>query len=223
MYVIIIGGGQIGSYMGELLLKNKCDFVIIDSDHNNIKKLSKKFNSENIIFGDGTDPNILSAARIEECDVVACVTGRDEVNLVCSVIAKFEFQCPRVVGRVNDPRNDWLYTIGMGVDAAINQADIIGNIVVEEMSMKSLMTLMKLSKGDHSIMQLIASEDCFASGKKIEDLNLPKSVLLIAIYHGDDFIVPNGKTVIYPGDRLTVFSSEKVIKEIEHIFTKKVN
>ena len=219
MYVVIIGGGQIGSYMAELLTKNNCDFRVIDSSHSNVQKLNDKFGEEHVLFGDGTDPNILDSANIEKADVVACVTGRDEVNLVCSTIAKFEFQSPRVVARVNNPKNASLFTIGMGVDAAINQADIIGHIVVEEMSMKNFMTLMKLSKGDHSIIQLQTAENSFASGKKVKDLNIPRDALLIAIYHGDELIVPNGETTIFPGDRITFFTSDKLYHELEKIFT----
>ena len=183
MYVVIIGGGQIGSYMADLLKRNKLDFVVIDSIRSNIEKLLKKFGEEHVCLGDGTDPNVLASVKIETADVVACVTGRDEINLVASTIAKFEFNCSRVVARVNNPNNAWLFNVGMGVDAAINQADIIGHIVVEEMSMKNFMTLMKLSKGDHSIIQLVASENSEAAGKRIKELKLPRSVLLIAIYH----------------------------------------
>ena len=111
----------------------------------------------------------------------------------------------------------------MGVDAAINQADIIGHIVVEEMSMKNFMTLMKLSKGDHSIIQLVASENSEAAGKKIKELKLPRSVLLIAIYHGDDFVVPNGETTIFPGDRIMLFSSEGIYHELFKIFSGNAN
>ena len=204
MYVVIIGGGQIGSYMADLLKRNKLDFVVIDSIRSNIEKLLKKFGEEHVCLGDGTDPNVLASVKIETADVVACVTGRDEINLVASTIAKFEFNCSRVVARVNNPNNAWLFNVGMGVDAAINQADIIGHIVVEEMSMKNFMTLMKLSKGDHSIIQLVASEN-------------------IAIYHGDDFVVPNGETTIFPGDRIMLFSSEGIYHELVKIFSGNAN
>ncbi len=219
MYVVIIGGGQVGSYMADLLKKNKIDFVVVDSVRTNIEKLAKKFGDEHVCLGDGTDPNILASVKIETADVVTCVTGRDEINLVASTIAKFEFQCSRVVARVNNPSNAWLFNIGMGVDAAINEADIIGHIVVEEMSMKNFMTLMKLSKGDHSIIQLVVNEESEAAGKKIKDLKLPKSVLLIAIYHGEDFVVPNGETTIFPGDRIMLFSSEAIYQELVRIFS----
>lgn len=218
MYVVIIGGGQIGSYMADLLRKNKCDFMVVDINRHAIEKLEDQFGSEHICFGDGTDPNILSAVRIDEADVVACVTGQDEANLVAATVSKFEFQTPRVVAKVNNPKNAWLFNAGMGVDAAINQADIMGHIVVEEMSMKNFMTLMKLSRGGHSIVQVVCNEKAEVAGKKIKDMALPKQCLLIAIYHGDELIVPNGETIIFPGDRIMLFSEDKMYKDLVSIF-----
>ena len=220
MYVVIIGGGQIGTYMADLLKKNNCDFVIIDNNRENIVRLGKKFGEEHVRYGNAADPNILQNENIEKADVVACVSGKDEVNLVCSTIAKFEFQAPRVVARVNDPSNAWLFTLSNGVDAAINQADIIGHIVVEEMSMKSFLTLMKLSKGGHSIVQLVCNENSNAAGKKVKELKLPKSTLMIAIYHGEDLIVPNGETVIFPGDRIMFFSNDANYSDLEALFAR---
>ena len=219
MYALIIGGGQIGSYMADLLRKNDCDFLVIDFDQNHILSLKKKFGEDHVLFGDASDPNVLATVNIDKADVVACVTGHDETNLVCSMIAKFEFQAPRVIARVNNPNNAWLFTFGMGVDASINQADIIGHLVVEEMSMKSFLTLLKLSKGGHSIVQLVANENSLAVGKRVSELNLPKSALMIAIYHGEDLIVPNGQTMIYPGDRIMFFASDNLFKELEQIFS----
>lgn len=219
MYALIIGGGQIGTYMADLLKKNECEFTVIDFNQSHIPNLIKKFGEDHVLFGDASDPNVLATVHIDKADVVACVTGHDETNLVCSMIAKFEFQAPRVIARVNNPNNAWLFNFGMGVDASINQADIIGHLVVEEMSMRSFLTLLKLSKGGHSIVQLVANEGSVAVGKKVSELHLPKSALMIAIYHGEDLIVPNGQTMIYPGDRIMFFASDNLFKELEEIFS----
>ena len=125
----------------------------------------------------------------------------DEVNLVASTIAKFEFQAPRVIARVNNPINSWLFNLGMGVDASVNQADIISHMVVEEMSMKSLMTLMQLSRGGYSIIQLTVQETSQAIGKAIKDIKLPSSCLMIAIYRGETMLIPHGNTTIFRATR----------------------
>ncbi|HBR86003.1 MAG TPA: hypothetical protein DEA32_02325 [Firmicutes bacterium] len=218
MKAVIVGGGQVGSYMAELLTKNGCDFRIIESDKKAADKLIERFGQRKVTLGDGASPTILESSGIRDADVVAAVTGRDETNLVISTISKFEFQAPRVISKVNNPANSWLFTIGMGVDAAINQADIIGHMVVEEMSMKSLMTLMKLSRGSYSIIQLTVSERSKTIDMQIKDIKMPESALMIAIYRGESLIIPHGSTTIHPGDKIMFFTSEEIHAQLDDLF-----
>lgn len=221
MKVIIVGGGQVGSYMADLLVKNHVNFLIVEKDRQKVEQLASRYGKNCVLFGSGTSPITLASAEAEKADVVACVTGKDEVNLVASTIAKFEFQVPRVIARVNNPTNSWLYNIGMGVDAAINQADIISHMVVEEMSMKSLMTLMQLSRGGYSIIQVLVSEKSATVGQPIKDIKLPESCIMIAIYRGEDLIIPHGNTIIYPGDRIMLFSASTVHNKLNSLFGAK--
>ena len=125
MKVIIIGGGQTGAHIAGILLANKCEVTVIENRENIIQKLKKDIPEKNILFGNGTDPNVLEQAGIAKADVVAAVTGADDTNLVAATIARFEFDVPRVIARVNNPKNAWLFNAGMGVDVAINQADLL--------------------------------------------------------------------------------------------------
>ena len=85
--------------------------------------------------------------------MLAAVTGEDEVNLVITTLARFEFNVPRVIARVNNPKNAWLFTPEMGVDVALNQADILAHLIAEEMSLGDMMTLLKLRKGEYSVVE----------------------------------------------------------------------
>ncbi len=96
-------------------------------------------------------------AGIRGADVVAAVTGDDEVNLAVTSLARFEFQVPRIIARVNNPRNAWMFTHEMGVDVALNQADLMARLIEEEMSLGDMMTLLKLRKGQYSLV--LQSED----------------------------------------------------------------
>ncbi len=218
MKVIIIGGGQIGMYMADLLSKNDCDFVIIEQQRKRYDMLITKYGEEHVIFGDGTSPIALEDAGCAKADVVTCVTGQDEANLVASMVAKFEFQAPRVIARVNNPVNSWLFNLRMGVDASINQADIISHMVVEEMSMKSLMTLMQLSRGGYAIIQILVSEHSLVVGKELSDIKLPSSCLMIAIYRGENMLIPHGKTKILPGDKIMLFSDNNAHARLNELF-----
>lgn len=130
--VIIIGGGQVGSYLAHLLIEKGCQVLIVDNRPAVLEKLRSEFPESMIICGDGSDTQILEQAHVDDADVLAVVTGNDEANLVVATIAKYEYGINKVIARVNNPKNDWLFTIEMGVDKKVNQADILGHIVFDE-------------------------------------------------------------------------------------------
>lgn len=218
MKVIIIGGGQVGSYIAKLLLENNCFVRVLEKRESVLDKLKKMFPEDIIISGNGTDPNILESAGIMEADVVAAVTGADETNLVASTIAKFEFNVPRVIARVNNPQNAWLFNAGMGVDVAVNQADFLAHLVVEVMDLRNILTLMKVDRDNYSIVQLIADSQSESANKAVRDLGIPKNTLLIAIYRGEDIIIPHGDTIINGGDKILAFADEEGKIKINEIF-----
>ncbi len=220
MKVIIIGGGQAGSHIGHLLLENDINIKIIENREFLYEKLKKDFSEDIAILGSGTDPNTLELAGIESADVLVAVTGSDEVNLVASTIGKFEFSIPRVVARVNNPRNAWLYDSNMGVDVSINQSELIAQMVVEEMDMENISTLMKLNRGSLSIAKVTVNSKSIAVSKAIKELNIPSNCVLIAILRKEDeVIIPRGDTVIEPNDYILLLADESTEKVINTIFS----
>ncbi|MNO78244.1 Trk system potassium uptake protein TrkA [compost metagenome] len=221
MKVVIIGGGQVGEHIASLLLNNDYSVKVIDNREHIVDKLKEELPSDAVILGNGTDPNILEAAGISSADVVVAVTGADEVNLVASTIAKFEFGVSRVVARVNNPKNSWLYNIGMGVDVAVNQADLMAHIVIEEMDLKNMFTLMKLSLGGYSIVQIKVDEASKAVHKEVKALNIPSNSKLITIYRGEEVILPGGDTVINAGDSILALANSETQVEVNKIFSSR--
>lgn len=218
MNVIIVGGGQVGSYIANLLLLNKYSVKIIDNREHIIEKLNRELPVESVVFGNGTDPNILEAAGISKADVLVAVTGADETNLVASTLAKFEFGVPRVVGRVNNPKNAWLFTAQMGVDVNLNQADILGHMVIEEMDLRNIFTLLKLSMGTYSIIRTVVEDQSSAVGKAVKDLDFPKESRLILLSRGQNAILPVGDTVIEQGDIILALANEETQIIINDMF-----
>lgn len=218
MNVIIIGGGQVGSYIANLLLSNKYTVRIIDNREHIIEKLQKELPAETIIFGNGTDPNILEVAGVSKADVLVAVTGADETNLVAATLAKFEFGVPRVIGRVNNPKNAWLFNAKMGVDVSLNQADILGHMVIEEMDLKNIFTLLKLSMGNYSIVRISVDEGSFAVGKNVRDLGIPTEAKLILLSRGKDVTLPVGDTLIEAGDVLLALTNEETQIKLNAMF-----
>lgn len=218
MDVIIIGGGQVGAYIAHLLLDNKYSVKIIENRETAIEKLKKDLPEECVIHGNGTDPNFLESVGIESTDVVVAVTGADETNIVASTIAKFEFAVPRVIARVNNPKNAWMFNSSMGVDVGLNQADLMGHLVIEGMALKHIMTLLKLNHGDYSIIQVNTVSRSRAVGKAIRDLAIPSNAVLIAITRKNETLLPRGDTVISAGDAILAIADHKSQEEINELF-----
>lgn len=219
MKVIIIGGGQVGAYIANLLLKNNCSVKVIENREDVLAKLKKDLPLDAIVFGNGTDPNVLESAGIAEADVVAAVTGADETNLVASTIVKFEFAVPRVIARVNNPKNAWLFNSGMGVDVGLNQADFMAHLVVEEIDLKNMLMLMKINRGNYSIVQVKVDNQSKAVHKAVKDLAIPVKAVLIAIYRGKDVIITHGDTIIYGGDIILAFADDDAQATINELFS----
>ncbi|CAM3551233.1 potassium channel family protein [Erysipelothrix anatis] len=220
MKAIIIGGGQVGSYVAKLLLQNNYEVSIIENREKPLEKIKHDFTEDMLVRGTGSDPDTLERAGIHQADVVVAVTGEDQVNLVVATIAKYEYGTKRVIARVNNPRNTWLFNQSMGVDVAVNQADLVSRIVMDEIDMKSLSTLLKINKGKNSIVQMGIQEGSQAANKMIKDLELPEDTVLITLIREDEAIVINGSVELKPNDTVIALTNEKGQFVLNDLFSK---
>jgi len=211
MYTIIVGGGQVGMYLASLLLAEKHQIMIIENSMDKITILKQSIPAEMVIQGSGSNPSVLEAAGIFKANVLAAVTGSDETNLVVCSLARLEFKVPRVIARVNNPRNAWLYTPEMGVDVALNQADLLAHLIAEEMSLGDMMTLLKLRKGLYSLVEEKVHPNSIANGKAVRDLSFPPRCSLAAIIRKGELTIPHGDVVLQPADEiLAVIHSDEI-------------
>jgi trk system potassium uptake protein TrkA len=132
MKIIIVGGGKVGTSLALLLLEKGYAVKVIEAEREKISRLQQDLPADVVALGNGTDPVVLEAAGIRGVDVVAATTGQDETNLVVTNLARFVFNVPRVVARVNNPKNAWMFTPVMGVDVAVNQADLMARLIAKE-------------------------------------------------------------------------------------------
>jgi trk system potassium uptake protein TrkA len=200
--VLIVGGGRIGVYVGSLLRDGGHDVRLIEADPRRADRLRAELPPDLIVVGSGTDPDVLEAAGARRSDSIVALTERDETNLVVTSLARFEFAVPRTIARVNNPANAWLYTAEMGVDVALNQADIIGHLVAEEMSLGEMTTLLKLRRGSFALVEEQVHPTSAAAGRSISELPLPSDCILVGVLRESDVIVPHGDTVLVPGDEV---------------------
>jgi len=202
MSVIVVGGGKVGTYLASLLLTDGYGVKVIELRKEEIARLQQDLPAEAVVVGNGTEPDVLEAAGIRQADVVAAVTGADETNLVVASLARFEFEVPRIIARVNNPKNAWMFIPEMGVDVALNQADLMAHLIAEEMSLGDMMTLLKLRKGQYSLVEEKVHPTAVAAGKAVRDLNLPAECVLTAIIRKGQLIIPRGNTVLEPADEV---------------------
>jgi len=202
MYTIIVGGGQVGSYLASLLLAEGHQVRVVETRREVVSRLQERFPAEVVVMGSGSDPNLLETIGIRRANVVSAVTGADETNLVVANLAHFEFNVRRVIARVNNPLNAWLFTPEMGVDVALNQADLLAHLVAEEMSLGDMMTLLKLRKGQFSLVEEKVHPRSSASGKALRDIKLPPQCVFAAIIRKGELIIPRGDTILQPVDEV---------------------
>jgi len=202
MYVIIVGGGKTGSQLASQLLSGGHKVKLIEDRSVVLERLREELPDEVIVAGDGSSPSILESAGVEDAQVLAAVTGEDEDNLVVSTLARFEFGVPRVIARVNNPKNTWLFTPDMGVDVALCQSDILAKLIAEEMSIGDMMTLLKLRKGEYSIVEEKVHPEAIVVGKLLRDIDLPAQCVFAAVIRKGQLIVPNGGTELAPVDEI---------------------
>jgi trk system potassium uptake protein TrkA len=200
--VLVVGGGKVGTYLASLLLADGHNVKVIEGVREEFFRLRQKLPAEVHVQGNGTDPSVLESAGIRQADVVAAVSRADETNLVITSLAKFEFNVPRTIARVNNPKNAWLFTPEMGVDVVLNQADLMAHLIAEEMSLGDMMTLLKLRRGQYSIVENRVDPRAAASGRPVRELDLPHECVLTAIFRGGELIIPRGETVLQPDDEV---------------------
>jgi trk system potassium uptake protein TrkA len=202
MNVLVVGGGKIGTRLASLLLAEGYQVKVIEVRREELPRLQQDLPAEVVVIGNGTDPNLLEAAGIRQAQVVAAVTDEDETNLVVASLARFEFGIPRTIVRVNNPRNAWLFTPEMGVDVALNQADLMAHLIAEEMSLGDMMTLLKLRKGQYSLVEEKVHPAAIAAGQAIRQLDLPAECVITAVIRKGQLIIPRGDTVLQPADEV---------------------
>lgn len=209
MIVIIVGGGRTGAALAKLLIAQEHDVRVVENRKDVLARIHKELPTETIIEGSFTNPKVLERAGIHEAAVLAAVTTSDEDNLVLCYMARQVFKVGRTIARINNPRDAWLFTKIFHVDVALNQAEIFSHLIEEEMSMGDMMTLLKLRRGNYSLVEEKIPPGALAIGVQIKDLKLPENCVIAAIIRKGQIVVPRGVTTLEVDDEiLAVVDSE---------------
>lgn len=218
MFVLIYGGGRVGSHLATLLLELGHRVRLLEHREEVIEKLHRELPTETIYEGDPLDPRVLEETGIRAVNVFVTASDDDSANLSVSYLAKNEFNVPRVISRVNNPRYAWLFTPEMGIDIALNQADILARLIEEEMSLGDMMPLLKLRRGEYMLVEEKVPEGAPAIGVMIKDLDLPDHCVIAAIIRKGEVVVPRGVASLEPGDEVLAVVDRPAAEHLSMLF-----
>ena len=220
MHIIVVGGGRIGAFLAKRLLKSKNAVVIIEKDEATAKVLAADIDAI-VICGDACESSVLQQAGIDRADVLAAVTGQDEVNFIVCQIAKEKYKVHRTIARVNDPENERAFN-ELGIDVPIGATVILGKIIEEEASFSDVMELFSFKRGKLSLIRVDLPETSPVINKRLQELQLPPSSVLVSIMRGDEIIIPKGDTVFKPMDDIVALTLVEHKQQLLNYFIGKI-
>jgi trk system potassium uptake protein TrkA len=205
--VAIAGAGNVGRSIARELLENGHHVLLIDRDPKALKMESVP--AAEWLLADACEITSLDKAQLSNCQVLVAATGDDKVNLVASLLAKTEYGVPRVVARINHPKNEWLFDSSWGVDVSVSTPRIISALVEEAVSVGDVVRLFSLRKGEANLVELTLPDSALCVGKTVEEIELPEDVSLAAIVRDGHVITPQVHMVLISGDELLFLATSE--------------
>jgi trk system potassium uptake protein TrkA len=201
MYVIVAGGGKVGSNVARTLLAAGHEVTLVEQDRARFERLESELGVA-VIQGDATEIHVLEQAGIARPpDLVVAVTGDDEDNVVISQIAKEGYDVPKAVARVNDPRNQQHFDL-LGITQTVCATSGILGLVEHEVPAHGLVKLLELRAEGLSVVEVEVPPRAPAAGKRVASLSLPEGARLVSVMRGGSAQIAVGETVIRPGDQV---------------------
>jgi trk system potassium uptake protein len=218
MNVLIIGGETTGAQLAILLLDQKFNVCLVEHRRDVLAQLHQELPTEVVYEDNPMDLQVLEHAGIREANVVVACTSSDADNVVLCYLARMLYQVPRTIGRINNPKHAWLFTEQMNVDVALNESSILAHLIEEEMSLGDMMTLMKLRRGQYSLVEVVIPPGAKAAGKAIKDIPFSENCVIATIFRKGETILPRGATVLEIGDEVLAITDAEGQVRLAELF-----
>jgi trk system potassium uptake protein TrkA len=209
MKAIIAGGGNVGRHLAVDLEERGHEVTLVEQDPGVLRKAENTARNVDLVLGDACELWVLERANIQATDVMVAATGDDEDNLVISLLAKQEYSVPRVLARVNHPKNEWLFTEQWGVDAAVSPPHILTSLVEEAISVGDLVRILPLERGRAALVELTLPEDSPNAGHPLYELRLPPDTAIVAILREGHIVIPQPETVLAGADEIIALTASE--------------
>ena len=207
MRVVISGAGAVGRYLASDLAARGHDVLVIEQDPATLEVAKEWAPDLDFLLGDACEPWVLEKAELKAADAVVAATGDDEDNLVTSLLAKQEFAVPRVLARVNHPRNEWMFSEQWGVDVAVSVPHLLTALVEEAVTVGDLVRILRLEGGRVGLVELTIPETWPNAGRPLYELRLPPDSAIVAVLREGHVVIPMPETVITPGDEVLALAA----------------
>jgi trk system potassium uptake protein len=217
MRVAIAGAGAVGRSIAGELLENGHDVLLIDKNPNSISV--ERVPMAEWLLADACEITSLDEAALQRCHVVIAATGDDKVNMVVSLLAKTEYGVPRVVARVNNPKNEWLFNESWGVDVAVSTPRLMSALVEEAVSVGDLVRLMRFSQGNANLVELTLAADTELVGTRVGAVAWPTDTALVTIIREGRVLVPGKDDTLEGGDELLFVAAQEREEELEELLS----
>jgi trk system potassium uptake protein TrkA len=207
MRIVIAGGGAVGRHLAGDLLMRGHEVLLIEQEPAHLEIARESAPDVGAVLGDACEPWVLEEAGLRTADVVVAATGDDEDNLVISLLAKQEFGVPRVLARVNHPRNEWMFSEQWGVDQAVSVPHLLTALVEEAVTVGDLVRLLRLEGGRVALVEMTIPDPSPNAGRPLYELRLPPDAAIVAVLREGHVVIPQPETVVAPGDEVLALSS----------------
>jgi trk system potassium uptake protein TrkA len=217
MRVAIAGAGAVGRSIAQELLENGHEVLLVDKNPRSIKV--EAVSRAEWLLADACEIASLDDAGLERCHVVVAASGDDKVNLVVSLLAKTEYGVPRVVARINHPKNEWLFNESWGVDVAVSTPRLMSALVEEAVSVGDLVRLMTFRQGEANLVELTLPDDAPLVGQLVGSVTWPRDTALVAILREGRVLVPSTDDTLEAGDELMFVANQDVEDELGELLS----
>ena len=216
MRVAIAGAGNVGRSIARELIGNGHHVMLIDRDPKAMKLESVP--EAEWVMADACEIASMDNAKLDQCQVLVAATGDDKVNLVASLLAKTEYGVPRVVARINHPKNEWLFDSSWGIDVAVSTPRIIAALVEEAVSVGDVVRLFSIGKGAANLVELTLPDGSQCIGKTVDEIELPNNSSLAAIVRDGRVFTPKSHDNFAAGDELLFVASQAAEAKLKACF-----
>jgi len=202
MNILIVGGGKVVYFLARTFIAKGYKITIVNRDREEGIRLARQLKAT-IVYGDGSNPDILEEAGAYSTEAILAVTPNDQDNLVICQLADRRFHISRTLALVNDPDNEDVFK-KLGISAAFSTTRILASLIEQRAGFDEILNLIPVGEGQINVSEIRLGESSPVAGKSLREIDLPGNSLVASILREGPPIVPRGSTVLQAGDRLIV-------------------